>query len=102
LRWGARDPITGRTFAGTYDGEAIYTPQGTSWPQVAGVIDLMPGFSFDPDADPPPPKGTHVVLWAEVVGQGDVALHSGEIEVVIGDTVTWDPCAENPDRCQNG
>lgn len=99
LEWGVRDPATGETLANTYSSQGAVSLSGGAWPQAAGMIAGMPGVSWDPEVEPPLAPGTHVILWVETVGG---VSHASEVEVVIGETVSWDPCAETPDdpNCQ--
>lgn len=100
LAWGAKDPATGELFPETADSEAVVHFLGGPVPQEAGLILTMPGISWDPENYPPPPVGTHLILWARV----DAAGHEAQVEIVIGETKQWDPCAENPNDplCQTG
>jgi hypothetical protein len=96
LRYGADDPATGMPIH--YGPSELYAElKCTTWPQKAGVIVALPGLSWDPEYDPPLPKGTPVLLWVEVV-EGETVLHRAEIEIVIGETVYWDPCVEDPNH----
>lgn len=92
LEWGVDDPATGEPFANTYPSQAN-VPLAGAWPQAAGLIAGMPGLSWDPESDPPPAPGTHVLLWMRTT-DGE---HEAAVEVVIGETVSWDPCAETPE-----
>ncbi len=92
LSWGARDPATGQTLEGTFDSQGVVNLSGGAWPQAAGLFAGMPGVSWDPENEPPPAPGTHVILWARV----DAAGHEAAVEVVIGETIAWDPCIEDP------
>lgn len=104
LKYGARDPVTQMPFAGTGNFEAMVPLSKQSWPQAAGLVVNMPGLSWDPESQPPPAKGTHVVLWAEAYGAGEALLHAAEVEVILGDIESWDPCIEDPNNplCQTG
>lgn len=94
LEWGVNDPVTGETFPNTYPNQGTVPLSSGAWPQAAGLIAGMPGLSWDPENEPPPPPGTHVLLWVKSSGAVE---HEAEVEVVIGETVSWDPCAETPD-----
>ncbi|MEZ4310514.1 MAG: hypothetical protein R3F14_20925 [Polyangiaceae bacterium] len=96
LKYGAHDPATGEPFTGTGDLQAAVPLSSGEWPQKAGLIVYMPGLSWDPEYEPPPAKGTHIVLWAKAY-DGSTLVHEDEVEVVIGDTMYWDPCEKNPD-----
>lgn len=101
-RFGVRDATTGTLLAGTYDSQAMVQLVGAPWGQVARMIVNMPGFEWDPEM-PPLAPGTPFVLWVEVREAGQVK-HAAELPLVVGDTVEWDPCIENPDDplCQLG
>ena len=102
--YGVRDPATNMALTGTYTAEAMLELAGAGWPQKAGIVIHMPGLSWDPMNEPPPAKGTKVILWAEsYTPQGDVS-HKAEVLVTIGDIQDWNPCIENPDDplCQTG
>jgi hypothetical protein len=103
LSWGVKDPATMMTLPNTYDSQAVIDLSNQAWPQIAGIYTFMPGYSFDPVNNPPPAPGTHVILWAKLADGSGTPLHEGQVEVVIGDTVVFDPCAENPQdpNCQN-
>ena len=100
--YGVRDPATGAMLANTYDSQTMVQLAGSPWGQAARIIVYMPGVEWDPDL-PALPEGTPFVLWVEV-HEGDVVKHAAEIPLVIGETVVWDPCPENPDdpACQLG
>lgn len=104
LRFGAHDPVTQQPFPGTSDTEQMLPLSNDPWAQRAGVTVYMPGVSWDPENEPPPPKGTHMILWSDSLDAGNQVVHHDEVEIVIGDTQTWDPCAENPNdpACQFG
>jgi hypothetical protein len=101
--YGARDAVTHMTLANTYDSQAVVTLSGDDWPQAAGMTVIMPGFSWDPESQPPLEKGTHVIIWAQAY-DGETLLHEAEAEVTIGDIEEWNPCAEDPNApiCQTG
>lgn len=103
LRFGAHDPATGMPLTETYDQQEMVPLHGEGFPQAAGIIVTMPGLSWDPEGQPPLAKGTHVVLWAKAY-DGDQLLHEAQVEVVVGDIQTWDPCADDPNSmyCQLG
>jgi len=96
LTWGALDPDTMMTLANTYENTAVIDLSNQAWPQAAGIFTNMPGFTFDPDNNPPPAPGTHVILYAKLSNVDGDLLHEGQVEIVIGDTVVYDPCAEDP------
>ncbi|MBL9025852.1 MAG: hypothetical protein JNL21_26895 [Myxococcales bacterium] len=102
LVWGALDPATGATLEGTYESQSVVDLSNQSWPQIAGLFTNMPGLSWDPMTYPPPAKGTHVVLYAKLLGSSMETLHEGQVEIVIGDTLVWDPCATDPMNCPDG
>lgn len=104
LKYGARDPATNMPLTGTYDEEAMVPLKGKDWPQAAGLIVHMPGLSWDPENDPPPAKGTKLLLWSEAYDAKDALLHEAQVEIVVGDIVEWSPCAEDPNNpvCQTG
>ncbi len=104
FKYGAHDPATNMPLTGSYDEEAMVELSGAAWPQKAGIVIHMPGLSWDPMNEPPPAKGTQVILWAEAyTPQGDL-WHKAEVLVTIGDIQEWNPCIENPNDplCQTG
>lgn len=101
LRWGVRDPETGERFPDTHETQGMVPLSADAWPQAAGLQVAMPGRSWNAEAEPPPPKGTRILLWAEVLS-GEAVQHAGGVEVVVGDVEAWDPCADDPDACQLG
>lgn len=104
LEYGARDPATHMPLTGTYDEQAMVQLYGKEWPQAAGLIVHMPGLSWDPENEPPPAKGTKLLLWAEAYDPDGNLWHSMEVPVTVGDIVDWNPCVENPNDplCQTG
>jgi hypothetical protein len=101
-RFGVRNATTGTILEGTYDSQAMVELVGTPWGQAARMIVGMPGIEWDPEM-PPLAPGAPFVLWVEVREAGQVK-HAAETPLVVGDTVQWDPCIENPDDplCQLG
>ena len=104
LKYGARDPATNMPLTGTYDEEAMVPLKAMDWPQASGLIVHMPGLSWDLENEPPPQKGTKLILWSEAYDEGGALLHKAQVEVLVGDIVEWSPCAENPNDplCQTG
>lgn len=98
IRFGVDDPSTGMPIANTAATEQFVDLKGDVWPQRAGLIDGLPGLSWDPEYDPPLPKGTPIRLWLQVLDAGSAVIHEDAIDLTIGDTVVWDPCAENPNH----
>lgn len=92
ISYGARDPQTGEALAGTYESEEVKELGGDDWHQTAGIQLSMPGLSWDETSDPPPAKGTPLVLWAEAKDKSGSSIHTAEIALTIGATVQWDPC----------
>lgn len=103
LRYGVHDPQTNTTYPETWDSQAMIPLQGQGFPQAAGMVINMPGISWDPMNYPPPPKGTHVVIWAQAY-EGGALIHEAQVEVVIGDIMEWNPCEDDPQNpnCQLG
>jgi hypothetical protein len=97
LKWGVRDPVTGAPIPDTYDSEAFVPLSPGAWPQAAGIFATMPGVVWDPEGSPPLPKGTEVVLWADVL-DGTTVTHHDQVRIIVGDTVPWDPCIEDPNH----
>ncbi len=97
LRYGALDPATGEHFENTYPSEGLFELSGdVSSRQRAMLTAVMPGVPWDPENFPPLEKGAPVRLYVEHLEDGMVVERS-EVDVVLGDTVSWDPCAENPE-----
>lgn len=102
LRYGVNDPVTGMPLA--YGPSEVFADlKGDGWKQKAGITNGLPGISWAPEDDPPLPEGTHVLLWVELLNDTTVVDHR-EVELIIGPTVIWDPCIEDPnnDLCQLG
>ncbi len=95
LKYGILDGETQMPLDGTGNLEAMIELGAEPWPQAAGIIIYMPGLSWNPENDPPPAKGKPVVLWADAYN-GDELVHQDKVSLTIGDTVYWDPCADNP------
>lgn len=95
VKWGVKDPQTGVIIAQTYDSEAVLPLSPGPFPQFAGIQHGMPGGFFNDPPDPLPP-GTHVVMWGDLVDDQGMVLVHDEVEVVIGDVMPWDPCANDP------
>lgn len=99
LRYGALDPATGEHFANTYASEGLFELSGDAKSRQRAMLTAgVPGMSWDPVAFPPLEKGAAVRLYVEHLVDGMVVERS-EVDVVVGDTVTWDPCAEDPSMC---
>ncbi len=96
IRYGVNDPATGLAVPDTYPTETLVSLSG-AWPQKAGIICGLPGLSWDPEYAPPLPEGTHVVVWVEVL-EGSTVVKQSSVEVVIGETQSWDPCVEDPEH----
>lgn len=103
LRYGAHDPATNQPLTGTYDEEAM-VPLSGDWPQAAGLIVHMPGLGWDPENDPPPAKGTKIILWSKAFDGAGAVIHEAQVEIAVGDIVEWNPCVEDPNNpiCQTG
>ncbi len=104
LKYGALDPATNMPLVGTYNEEAMVELGAGKWPQKAGIVVHMPGLSWDPENEPPPAKGTKVLLWADSFTPDGAPLHHAVVLVTIGDIMDWSPCIENPNdpACQTG
>jgi hypothetical protein len=102
LTYGVLDPATGMTLKDTYESQTVLDLSNDAWPQAAGLFTTMPGLSWDPINYPPPAKGTHVILYAKLTDQSMALLHEGQVEVVVGDVVVWDPCVNDPMNCPDG
>lgn len=97
LRYGALDPTTDEHFENTYPSEGLFQLSGdASARQRAMLTAVMPGLPWDPENFPPLEKGASVRLYVEHLEDG-VVVERSEIDVVLGDTVSWDPCAESPE-----
>lgn len=91
------DPSTLQPFDGTYlDQTAVNLIDVDGWPQAAGIQVGMPGTQWDTETGALP-KGTPIIVKVEVSTMGGDLLHTGELSLVIGDTVDWSPCDANPD-----
>ncbi|MBK8256166.1 MAG: hypothetical protein IPK82_26290 [Polyangiaceae bacterium] len=97
LKYGVHDVTTGEPLANTYDLQSVQPLKGDTFPQSAGIIVNMPGIIWDPDNSPPLPKGTHFVLWVDAY-QNDTLIHKGQVELIVGDIVEWNPCEEDPNN----
>jgi len=99
VRYTLLDPTTEEMIPGTYElNEASAPLYGDDWPQAAGIQMSMPGFSWDEEAEPPLPKGTAVLLRAQVFDStGNNQLHDADLQFEVGDIQYWDPCDANPD-----
>ncbi|MFO0589633.1 MAG: hypothetical protein U0441_18995 [Polyangiaceae bacterium] len=103
LKYGARDPATGMPLAGTGDLESmIPLGDGALFMNHPGIVVYMPGLSWDPMTEPPPAKGSQLVLWADAIAADGTVQHHAERLVTVGDTMSWDPCVENPSDPQCG
>jgi hypothetical protein len=97
LRYGALDPVTGEAFPNTYATEGMVDLVGdASYRQRAQLTAVMPGVPWDPETYPPLEKGARVLLYVELL-EGSEVVERRELEVRVGDTVSWDPCAEDPE-----
>lgn len=96
LKYGALDPATNQPLAGTGTQEAMMPLTSDAWPQRAGITVYMPGLSWDPANNPPPAKGSQLILWADAYAADGTPQHHGARLVTVGDTLPWNPCAENP------
>jgi hypothetical protein len=56
---------------------------GDPWGQLAGMTAFLPGDAFDPMKKLA--KGTHVLLTASALKTDGSALHTAEVELVLGD-----------------
>jgi hypothetical protein len=104
VKFGVDDPATGAPIEGTGPTEQFVDLKGDSWPQRAGIIQGLPGLSWDPEYSPPLPEGTPVRLWIQVFDAGSSIIHEASFDLLIGETLVWDPCAEDPNHplCQTG
>ena len=96
IKYGALDPATNQPLAGTADQEMMAQLTNDAWPQRAGIVVYMPGLSWDPMNEPPPAKGSQLVLWADAYAPDGSLNHHAAKLVTVGDTVYWDPCIDNP------
>ncbi len=91
------DPSTLQPIEGTYlDQTVVSLVEAEGWPQAAGIQIGMPGTQWDTETGALP-KGTPILVKVEASSSGGELLHSGELSLVIGDTLDWDPCDANPD-----
>mgnify|MGYP001369198452 CR=1 FL=1 len=104
VKFGVDDPATGAPITGTGPTEQVVDLNGDAWPQRAGIIQGLPGLSWDPKYSPPLPQGTPITLWLQVLDSGAAIIHESSFDLVIGETLVWDPCAEDPENplCQTG
>lgn len=104
LKWGVRDAATHELLANTYESESIVDLKGDSFLQRAGLVDGMPGISWDPETYPPLPMGTAFIMYLQRVDDAGTVLDEIERELVVGETIVWDPCAEHPElpECMTG
>lgn len=96
VRYGVKDPMTQTYWVGPQTQVVMLSAHG--WPQHAGLTAFLPGISWDPMSGALP-KGTHVILNAAIINDDNTVKHEQEIEVVLGDTVIWDPCDPSPMTC---
>ncbi len=92
IQYGVRDPMTNAALTGTYENKEMMALTGDTWRQVAGIQLSMPGTSWDEQNDPPPAKGTALILWANALDANDKLIHEAQVSLVIGNTEQWDPC----------
>jgi hypothetical protein len=97
VEYGIQDPATNTWYAESYPTKLALDLSG-GWPQQAGLTAFLPGVVYDVTTQLP--KGTHVVLYARVIAPDGSTLHEQGVEVVLGDTVQWNPpCDSNPMTC---
>ena len=60
---------------------------GEAWPQQAGIQLIMPGFDGESDRLP---VGTALRIQVEALDQGGKVTHTADMNVVLGETETWD------------
>lgn len=96
IKYGALDPATNQPLAGTAEQEQMAQLTNDAWPQRAGIVVYMPGLSWDPMNEPPPAKGSQLILWADTYAPDGTPVHHATRLVTVGDTLDWNPCAENP------
>jgi hypothetical protein len=99
LVYGVKD-MAGAWVVGTpYSESAAALKAAGPWQTRVGMQAGMPGVPWDPTTGPPP-KGTPLKLYGAVQNADGSVLHEAEVDVVLGDTVAWDPCDANPtDPC---
>ena len=86
VQFGAQDPKTKEFLLG-FATKVVVDLQGGDWKQRAGLTAVLPGDAWDQTANKLP-TGSHVVLSLSVLGDGGKALHSSEVEVVLGPEVS--------------
>lgn len=98
VEYGIKDPATTTWYAGTYPTQLVVDLSGAAWPQRAGLTAFLPGVAYDTKTQLA--KGTHVVVSARVIASDGSTVHQQEFEVVLGDTMQWNPpCDPNPMSC---
>ncbi len=104
LKWGVRDATTHELLENTYETESFVDVVGDTFRQRAGLVDGMPGISWDPETYPPLPMGTHFIMYVQRLDDAGSVLEEIERELVLGETIVWDPCAEHPElpECMTG
>lgn len=96
VEFGVQDVSTHAWLTG-FGSKTVVTMDGDGWHQRAGFTAFLPGVEWDPSTVLP--KGTHVLLVASVLAQDNTVLHTAEVEVVLGDTVTWYPPCDPSSMC---
>ncbi|MFT3775315.1 MAG: hypothetical protein QM820_58955 [Minicystis sp.] len=100
VQYGVRDPMTKDWLSGAAQ-QAVVDLSSSAWPQSAGLTSFLPGNEyFEPDAQLP--KGSHVLLSLSVLDVKQAVLHEAEVEVVLGDIQSWNPCDDSPECDPNG
>ncbi|MFO0761788.1 MAG: hypothetical protein U0359_35430 [Byssovorax sp.] len=97
VAYGVKDPATGTWLPGTGELKLVLDFSPGAFPQHAGITDFLPGIIWDPMSVLA--KGTHVILSASVLDDSMKPIHSGEVEVVLGDTVMWSPPCDTGPNC---
>lgn len=98
IAYGVKDPMTNDWFAGTFQLKEAVDLGPPGWRQRAGYKAFLPGIAWDPTTVLP--KGSHVLLTATILdGATMMPIHSGEVEVILGDEVPWSPPCDPTPNC---
>ncbi len=97
IAYGVKDPATNDWYAGTGELKQVVELGAGEWRQRAGVTAFLPGIVWDPMSSLP--KGTHVRLTASILDEAMNPVHTGEVEVVLGDIEMWSPPCDPGPSC---
>lgn len=97
LSYGVKDPATGDWIAGTAENLTVAQLDPGGWHQGAGFQAFLPGIQWDPASQLP--TGSHVLLYGAALDMDMNVLHEAEVEVVLGDQVSWAPPCDTGPTC---